>query len=308
MIRSMSSITTDPHGKELIRDGNAMYGVLVNRGDIHQFPAGYLTSHWHREFEIFVLDEGEVRVGIGEQNYDLQAGDGCFINSGVIHSFTTLVTTPCRYRSFVFAPEVIGGAPGSVYDVAYVRPLQEKGAPFLRLGGNPEDTTYFTAFDRAFAASETEEYAHEFRVRNALSEVVLYLIKKGAAVEPHFMPAIQEQRLKEMLLWINENLAQNITVERIARNVNICPRECQRIFRQYLQYSPMEYVMRRRIFSAAEQLLTTDRPVTEIALDCGFASPSYFTKQFRLQMETTPLAYRKKAQRKAPGKAEKNKN
>lgn len=293
MIRSMSSITTDLHGKELIRDGNAMYGVLVNRGDIHQFPAGYLASHWHRDFEIFVLDEGEVRVGIGEQNYDLRAGDGCFINSGVIHSFTTLVMTPCRYRSFVFAPEVIGGAPGSVYDVAYVRPLQEKGAPFLRLGEAPEDVTYFKAFDRAFAASETEDYAYEFRVRDALSEILLYLIKKGTAAEPHFMPPVQEQRLKEMLLWINENLTRNLTVEQIAKNVNICPRECQRIFRQYLQYSPMEYVMRRRILTAAEQLLTTDRPVTEIALDTGFASPSYFTKQFRQQMGMTPLAYRK---------------
>lgn len=292
MIRSMSAITTDPHGKELIEDDNAMFRVLVNRGDIHQFPAGYLTSHWHREFEVFVLDEGEARIGIGEQNYDLREGDGCFINSGVIHSFTTLVTTPCRYRSFVFAPEVVGGAPGSVYDIGYVRPLQEKGVPFLKLEG-PTDTIYFTEFDRAFTAVEAEETAYEFRVRDALSEILLYMIEKGASVQPHFMPSVQEQRLKEMILWIDGNLSRNLTVEQIARRVNICPRECQRIFRQYLQYSPMEYVLRRRIFGAAEQLLSTDRPVTEIALDCGFASPSYFAKQFRTQMGMTPMAYRK---------------
>ena len=298
MIRSMSAITTDPHGKELMEDDNAMFRVLVNRGDIHQFPAGYLTSHWHREFEVFVLDEGEVRVGIGEQNYDLRAGDGCFINSGVIHSFTTLVTTPCRYRSFVFAPEVVGGAPGSVYDSGYVRPLQETGVPFLQLEPTA-DAAYFTEFDRAFTAVEAEEAAYEFRVRDALSEILLYVIKKGASVPSYFMPQVQEQRLKEMLLWIDENLSQNLTVEQIARRVNICPRECQRIFRQYLQYSPMEYVVRRRIFTAAQQLLSSDLSVTEIALDCGFASPSYFAKQFRIQMGTTPLNYRKCGQQKA---------
>ena len=45
--------------------------------------------------------------------------------------------------------------------------------------------------------------------------------------------------------------------------------------------------------TAAQLLATTDRAVTEIALDCGFASPSYFTKQFRKMVGAAPMEYRK---------------
>ena len=52
-------------------------------------------------------------------------------------------------------------------------------------------------------------------------------------------------------------------------------------------------MQRRRIFTAAQLLATTDRAVTEIALDCGFVSPSYFTKQFRKMVGAAPMEYRK---------------
>ena len=73
--------------------------------------------------------------------------------------------------------------------------------------------------------------------------------------------------------------------------------ECQKIFKQYVHYRPMEYVQRRRIIVAAELIRTTDRSITDIALDCGFSSVSYFIKQFRGVVGCTPAGYRKK-----PGK------
>lgn len=81
----------------------------------------------------------------------------------------------------------------------------------------------------------------------------------------------------------------------IADAAGICTRECQRIFRQYLHYSPIGYIRRKRIFNAAQLLSDTDRPVTDIALDCGFSNTSYFSKQFRELMGSTPGEYRASA-------------
>ena len=98
--------------------------------------------------------------------------------------------------------------------------------------------------------------------------------------------------MKQMLAYIDANSSRPLSVKDIAAQANICPRECQRIFRRYLHCAPMAYVQRRRIFAAAEQLASTSRPVTDIALNCGFSSPSYFSKQFKALVGSTPLRYR----------------
>ena len=62
----------------------------------------------------------------------------------------------------------------------------------------------------------------------------------------------------------------------------------------------MEYVQRRRLLTAAAQLAQTSLPVTEIALNCGFASPGYFAACFRRLLGCTPGQYRSRTQSPAP--------
>lgn len=292
MIKSNSYILVDNQGKEMQDKNIQLFDLTVNDGDIHQFAAGHIPSHWHREFEVFILLEGDIQIGIGDCTYRLKAGDGCFINTEVIHSFTAEVPSPCRYRSFVFSPEIVGGTPGSIFDTAYVRPLMENGVSFLKFQEQNGDSRYFKEFGRAFAACVGEEIGYEFQVRDALSNILLYVRTKNAAAVPRAIPSIQEARLKEMLLYIENNFDHQITVLEVANAANVCTRECQRIFNQYLHYNPIEYIRRKRIFNAARMLADSDGPVTEIALSCGFSDPSYFSRQFREIMDSTPSEYR----------------
>lgn len=304
MIRSRSFLFTDDHGKELQEEGLRLFDLSANHGDIHQFVSGYIPSHWHRELEVFVLLEGYVQVSIRDRTCRLKAGDGCFINTEVIHSFTPDVLSPCRYRSFVFGPDLIGGMPGSVFDTAYVRPLLENGAPFLKFQPGEEDREYFEQFDRAFQACLGEAYGYEFQVRDALSQIVLYAKNKSASAEGPSRSPVQEERLKAMLLWIDRHLENNITAAEVAGAANVCKRECQRIFNQYLHYSPVKYIQRRRILHAARLLSDTEGPITNVALSCGFPSPSYFTMQFRELMGSTPREYRAMVKERRSGQIE----
>ena len=292
MIRSRSSLLIDAYGEELPEEGLQLFDLIANDGDIQHFAAGYIPSHWHKELELFILLEGCIQIGIGSRNYQLSAGDGCFINTEIIHSFTAKVSSPCTYRSFVFHPNIIGGAPGSVFDTAYVRPLLKSGISFLKFQKDEEDKFYFEQFKLAFQACVEEPYGYEFQIRNALSNILLHVQSKTPDNSGCAMPTIQEMRLKEMLSWIDRNLGNPISVSQIAATVNICPRECQRIFQQYIHYSPIEYIQRKRIYRAARQLSETDYPITAIALNCGFSTPSYFSKQFKALMGSTPNEYR----------------
>lgn len=59
----------------------------------------------------------------------------------------------------------------------------------------------------------------------------------------------------------------------------------------------IECLRRCRLLRAAELLRTTQAPVTDIALGCGFATPSYFAGKFKKLMGKTPQQYRKDALR-----------
>lgn len=301
MINTGISVRTDRHGKELREQGPQLFNLMANTGDIHQFITDSIPPHWHRELELFILLEGSVQIGIGDITYTVNEGEGCFINTSILHSFAGNVPSPCIYRSFVFDPSIVGGTPGSVFDTLYVRPLLEDGVPFLRFRQNDDDERFFAPFDRAFTACIYEKPGYEFQVREALSEILLYTREKSRLMPTYKIPAVQELRVKQMLEWIDENIEKNITVKDLAATASICPRECQRIFSRYLHYRPMEYVQRRRILMAAEQLSSTDLPVTEIAFNCGFASPSYFSRQFRAIVGNTPIEYRKEVQKKIQG-------
>lgn len=292
MIRKPNFIIVDNHGEEIQEKDAHLLDLTVNDGDIQQFAAGHIPPHWHKDLEAFILLEGAVKIGIGDTVYQLCKGDGCFINSEVLHSFTADTSAPCRYRSFVFNPDIIGGTPGSVFDAVYVRPLLENGAAFLKFQNKNGDGVFFEQFEHAFAACTSEEYGYEFQLRNALSNILLYAKSKSTGAAKRPIPSIQEIRLKEMLLWIDQHIGTAITVSDIADTVNICTRECQRIFHQYLFYSPIEYVHRKRIYNAARLLSDTNLPVTDIALSCGFSNPSYFSKKFRELMKSTPGEYR----------------
>ena len=273
MIHRRTAIQMNQQRQELQLLEHPFFPLLANAGDIRGFFTGCIPSHWHRELEIFELMEGSVQIGIGERTITLHAGEGCFINSGILHSFASALPQPCLYRSFVVDPTLITGMPGSVFDTTYLRPLIEQGPPFL-----------------------TFDSSDEFPARAALSSLLLFILQISKVAPAARMSAISETRLKQMLAWIDQHMEEPITVKHISDAANVCPRECQRMFRRYLHSSPVEYVLRRRIFFAANLLTTTDHSVTDIALACGFSSPAYFTKKFHEIAGAAPLAYRKAAE------------
>ncbi len=293
MIQSKNNIKTDSKGKEL-KEYNQLFNFIANEADVHQYLTDCISPHWHKELEIFILLEGHVKIGIEDQRYTLSAGEGCFINSNILHSFSCENSKPCLFRSFVFDSNIVGGTPGSIFDISYVRPILKNAPafyPFYKT--TQDDSPFFSLFHQAFYACKKEYCGYELDIRYALSKMLFLICRKFSAQKTslHFSDT-QEKRIKQMLTWIDTHLREPISVFDIAESANICTRECQRIFKRYLHYSPMSYVKKKRILYAADQLSKTDLPITDIAMECGFASPSHFSKQFHEIIGSTPRDYR----------------
>ncbi len=56
-------------------------------GDVHQYIDGSIVLHWHNQIELFLLEEGEMQVDVGDQHVRLRGEEGCFVNFGQSHAF-----------------------------------------------------------------------------------------------------------------------------------------------------------------------------------------------------------------------------
>lgn len=287
MITSVDNILKSRDGRQLFQVGTPLFPCSAYECDIHDFISGDIAPHWHPEMEIFFLEEGCVTLSLIDQEIKLQAGDGYFVNVNVLHGIVCESDGPCRYRSIVFDPAMLSGASGSAFDVLYLRPFMEEGANFYFLS----NTLIAPYFHEAFQACETEVYGYEFIVREALSHILLILKNDLSTVSNKALNS-QEQRMKQMLSWIDQHYQENISVKEIAFIAGISVRECQRSFASFLHLSPMRYVLKYRMEKAAELLLTQDLSITQIAYQCGFDSSSYFSKQFKEHMLMTPRQFK----------------
>jgi AraC-like DNA-binding protein len=97
-----------------------------------------------------------------------------------------------------------------------------------------------------------------------------------------------------MIGYVQKHYQESIALRDIAAAGSMCRSGCSDVFRKVLHQSPVAYLTDYRVQRSAELLCDTALPVTEIALQCGFSSPSYFAEVFRERMGFAPSEYRKR--------------
>lgn len=84
----------------------------------------------------------------------------------------------------------------------------------------------------------------------------------------------------EAIRYIEENITEDITVEDVARHVNISPFYFQRGFSFLCGYTVAEYIRNRRLALAGSDLAAGAAKVIDVGLKYGYTSPDSFTKAF----------------------------
>lgn len=104
----------------------------------------------------------------------------------------------------------------------------------------------------------------------------------------------EAQRLvRQAMAYIQENYAEPLSREQIAAHVGLSEDYLTSCFRKELGLTPMAYLNRYRIQQARQLVKNTHKSITEIALDVGFSSSSYFSRIFRRETGMSPEAYRR---------------
>ncbi|MGI3211057.1 GlxA family transcriptional regulator [Roseovarius tibetensis] len=112
---------------------------------------------------------------------------------------------------------------------------------------------------------------------------------------------VRHPKLSQVIQMMEANIEDPISPSILARDVGMSTRQLERLFRRYLSRSPKRYYMELRLQKARNLLMQTDMTVINVALACGFASPSHFSKCYRAHYDTTPYRERGAHTSRLPG-------
>ena len=143
-------------------------------------------------------------------------------------------------------------------------------------------------------AQSAAEGANDFGVDEAgLLLVGRYLALAGgrrrAALQAH---ARDRRRAIESALWLDAHAHEDIDLEATAAQAGLSPWHFLRLFARVVGVTPHQYLLRARLRRAARMLAGDERPVTEIALDAGFADLSNFVRSFHRVAGLPPRHFR----------------
>jgi transcriptional regulator GlxA family with amidase domain len=101
-----------------------------------------------------------------------------------------------------------------------------------------------------------------------------------------------DDSLASTMAWAVKHLAQDLTVEQLARRARMSPRTFARRFKAATGTTPLQWLLVQRVLHARRLLETTSLGVEHIAARCGFGSAAALRQHFARSTGTSPAAYR----------------
>ena len=97
-----------------------------------------------------------------------------------------------------------------------------------------------------------------------------------------------------LIEYMHSNYDKRLTIDDLANHITLSPSHLSRLFKKETGKSPLDYLIHLRIEKSKKMLLSSNKNITEIALDTGFASSSHFSSTFIKVLNMSPSDFKRK--------------
>jgi AraC family transcriptional regulator len=98
---------------------------------------------------------------------------------------------------------------------------------------------------------------------------------------------------KRVAAYVREHIGTRVTANDLASLVKLSTNHFQRAFKVSFQQTPAKYVLQQRMRAAQRLMLTTEHPLSRIALECGLYDQAHFSRVFRRVVGQSPQLWRR---------------
>lgn len=270
--------------------------MLVSPERLDAYEMGSFACHWHPEIEFTLILTGEILYQVNDRTYHLKKGDGVFCNANMLHTGRHADSHDCTYLSVTVNPSLLYGYEASLLQTKFIQPVTENpllpSASFSR--EVPWEREVLSHLDTIRQLWQEPPRSYELRLLTELYQIWILLFDHlDLDARPSSGDVRELERLRRIVTFIHGHYMEHISLEDISGCVNMCKSECCRLFKRNMNQPLFDYLLHYRIRQSIPLLVQGKDSITDISLQCGFSSPSYYTKLFRKFMGCTPREYAK---------------
>ena len=249
-------------------------------------------KHWHTSIEIFAVLKGRLTFFLNDEEYPLEAGELIIINSNEIHS--------------IYAPEknetVVLQIPLKQFEKYFTaqRFIRFTSAARLAKDKNtkaPDNRKLAFFIEELHKVYHAREEGWEYRTM-ALYYNVLYLMVKDYRETKAEQAEIQDSRrldaLSKITTYMREHYTEDLKLSDMAALFGYSDAYLSRMFKKYAKINFKAYLQEIRMSYAYRELSNTEKTISQIALDNGFANSRAFSGEFQKKYGILPSDFRQK--------------
>ena len=282
--------------------------VTVNGEELHIVvhenilpgPILCASAHSHDYIEILYCISGTHHILLNYKSYAFSKGDMVLINSKEIHQIRATAKETSDYIVVRFEPELLYTSYQNAFELKYLLPftLNESTPQKVFPAKIIEKTSIPEIFYEILKDYTEQSYCYEFAIRTNICRIFLWILRYWNQMGIIMHSTVGNNRLieqfKPALEYINKHCSQDISAADMAELCHISYSYFSRMFKKVVHKSFREYLNYQRITKAELLLATTNLSITDIAMQTGFSTSSYFIQQFKLIKRISPKQFRKK--------------
>lgn len=257
-----------------------------------------VDAHWHHYIELLYCTAGSAKIFLSGEQYEFGKGEMVLINSKEIHSIYSTTDEDIEYIVLKFDPDLLYSTSYTVFEAQYVFPFTLNQAVHQKIFTQEElkDTHIPQLVLTTLHEYEQKKYGYELAIRNHIGTLFLWILRtwyeRGLDLNiGSNMDQETQKKLQQIFDYVDQNYMNELTAESMAKVCKMSYSYFSRFFKASLGQSFTNYLNYVRICEAEKLLIRKKMNVTEIALECGFSSSSYFIAQFKRRNHMSPKQF-----------------
>ena len=264
---------------------------LVRKFEVDAFTFPY---HFHPEFELALVTKGEGKRYVGNHMDYYKVGDLVLLGSNLPHCWKTDPVVKENTGSSIviqFSGDFIGNEFFEKTELSGIRELLLKS----KRGISYHNAEIKTVKDKMMSISNEKiackrlilllDILHDLSV---CDKYVLLDTESNISVQP----SSEMERINSIIGYIIDNFKFDVSLVEAARLANMTKNAFCKYFKKITGKTFIEVVIDYRLNYANQQLIHTNKTITDICYGCGFNDVAHFSRMFKTKMKLSPLQYR----------------
>jgi AraC-like DNA-binding protein len=278
---------------EIIQSVNGQ-SFLFRKFDKSAFDAPY---HFHPEYELTCILEGKGKRYVGSRMDDFGTGDLVLLGPNLPHCWKLEQLNEEKSSGSAIVVQFDGSFLGDDFfnknEMQHIKRLFQKSGCGISFNSETK-----AAVIKSLVSLSKEKNA--FRMLIGLLEVLqrLALSNDYVLLDQNLVIAertiAEQERINPVFAYLVENFRQPVSLDVAAGIANMTTNAFCKYFKKITRKTFMETIIEYRLNYAIQQLVQTDKPISDISFESGFGDVSHFYKMFKVKMHVSPLNYRKK--------------